>query len=273
MTSVEPSKLCWVASYPKSGNTCLRFMIAGPFRGAGITSADIDTLIPDTHEMERKGSFNLTEALGSEFFVKTHWMFAQSNSAFSRENGCIYVLRNPMDVLASHLNFTQFPNPELRPGFIENFIEKGGSPLWFTHGIGSWFENAMSWINGPTRCLVLIYEALLRDPVSETVRLANFLNVEISLGQVEELVRQFQFDELRKQESMERSSAEEGLFVNYSASRDGETFFMNRGKENYFREVIPESSVEKGLQAFKAPMAQIEEMLGGKIESWSFLSD
>lgn len=273
MPSVDPTNLCWVASYPKSGNTWVRFLIAGLFKGVDVTSADLETLIPDAHEMARKGSFQLPESMGSTSFIKTHWMFDQAQSAFSVENRCVYILRNPMDVLASHLNFTKFSSPELKPVFTQEYIERGGSPIWFSHGMGSWLENAKSWLGGPNRKLILIYEDLLQDPVVQVERLASFLEIEIEPDQAEALVRGFQFNTLRTLEASERSEKNEGLFANFSGSREDGAFFMNKGRANYFRDVLSESSVEKGLKAFKSPINQIEDCLGRPIESWSFLSD
>lgn len=273
MTKLIPPNLCWIASYPKSGNTWVRFLAAGLLRGGSITTSDIDEVIPDSHELVQKGGFDLRHQLAGRYYVKTHWMFNGTRSPFSEQNACVYILRNPMDVLASHLNFTRFPDPDLKPAYVNQFIEMGGASQWFDHGMGSWLENAKSWIAGPKRSLVLIYEDLLTFPAREIERLAGFLDVQVTADQIGNLIQQFDFTKLRDLETKERQSSSTGIFKAFSETRGGNTLFMNRGRANYFRTVMSEESAEKGMREFRKPVEQIEEMLGRSIESWSFLKE
>ena len=273
MTSPDPSTVCWVASYPKPGNTWLRFLIAGMHQGLKVTSADMEIVVPDIHERGRRGDVQIYNPVHGTCYIKTHWRFDLARPVFSRSNAGVYVLRNPMDVLASHLNYTQFPNAALRPVFANQFIEKGGAPQWIPHGMGTWLENARSWIKGPDRALVLIYEDLLANPKTEISRLATYLDMDVSADQVEGLAAAYRFDELRRREEEELEQQTDGMFRNYAETRSETSLFMNAGKSNYFRDVLPEDTVDLGLRAFRTPIEQVQELLGRSIESWSFLGD
>ncbi len=269
----DPSTICWVASYPRSGNTWLRFLISGLFKDESVSSADLETFVPDIHGLGRKGTVNIYNPIEGTCFIKTHWMFDPGRDVFSAENSCIYILRNPLDVLTSHLNYVRFPDESLKEEFIETFIARGGAPQWFPHLMGSWSENAQSWIDGPERSLFLIYEDFLRDPVPELARLAEFVGREADEQDLKSLMASFSFDAMQQREQDEREQGADGLFGDFSVTRDTETKFVQTGQAGHFRDLLPPALVEKGLQVFEPQMHDIERRLGRRIDSWQTFNE
>ena len=62
--------IIWIASYPKSGNTWVRFMLANLIYGSQASAASLAALIPDIHET---GSGAI--GVGGARLFKTHFLF------------------------------------------------------------------------------------------------------------------------------------------------------------------------------------------------------
>jgi len=269
MVKPEPSTICWIASYPRSGNTWLRFLITALFKGTDVSSADLESVVPDIHEFGRKGKGNIYNPVHGTYFIKTHWLFDTSRDVFNSVNKCVYILRNPMDVLASHLNFVRFDHDGQRQRFIDAFIEEGGAPQWFPHLMGSWRDNALSWIRGPKESIVVIYEDMLSSPVNELSKISDFLQQNISSGKLEELVDAYKFETLQKKEAVELAQKTDGLFKDFSENRAEKSHFIQMGRANYFREFLSDESVDSARRVFISQMKDIEAALGHQIKSWS----
>ena len=119
----------WLASYPKSGNTLLRSMLAAYFFSTdGVYNFDLIKNIkqfPNITLFERLGidiknekevvknyikvqeSFNIKNSVQ---FLKTHsYLFNIDNHAFTDLNnslGSIYIARDPRNVVTSYANHT-----------------------------------------------------------------------------------------------------------------------------------------------------------------------
>ncbi|NEQ65479.1 MAG: sulfotransferase domain-containing protein, partial [Symploca sp. SIO2D2] len=94
--------IVWLASYPKSGNTWLRFSVAALIEGDLPSSRFVQERMPDIHESGFKPFLLLEQNIA---FAKTHFMFSDSMPGRGLTAGFIYVIRNPIDVLASNYNY------------------------------------------------------------------------------------------------------------------------------------------------------------------------
>jgi len=163
----------WLASYPKSGNTLLRSMIAAYFFSKeGIYNFDLIKNIkqfPNITLFERLGidvknekevvknyikvqeSFNKKNSVQ---FLKTHsYLFNINNHAFtdlSNSLGSIYIVRDPRNVVTSYANHTNISIEQAADDLI-NLTQMGGD-LNKTKGsertkvfTGTWNSNFNSW--------------------------------------------------------------------------------------------------------------------------------
>lgn len=162
-----------VYSYPKSGNTWLRGILAS----AMGTSAKA---IPDLHEQRLDEAH---EFRGFRFFkhhggldVKT-WQGQDINSTH-----IIHIRRNPLDVFASYLNFISanvtntaaipFESVESIIGtdlfdlYFSSFVITGHIAPRFSVQTGDYFSHNHYWMNYNEKPIVrLRYEDMLNDPL------------------------------------------------------------------------------------------------------------
>lgn len=202
------SPICWLASYPKSGNTWVRFLLHQYLFGRAEASEEIATAIPDVHVRHEAGA-------GREFngarVWKTHHRLTVRMPHRDRTRSAIYITRHPRSVMLSSLNYFRLIAPPevarcVEPeGYIRNFIKLGGDPLFIQQGFGSMLEHAGSWLGHPSlERLVVRYEDLRANPGIELARMLHFLGVEPEQDRVERAVEDSSFDRMRAIETAEK---------------------------------------------------------------------
>jgi hypothetical protein len=180
----------FLVSYPKSGNTWTRFLVANlayPQRNPDFSN--INELIPDPEALSKKS----LKALSRPRILKSHQYFDP------RYQKVIYVVRDPRDVLLSEYHFKikrrVIPDGYPVKDFVGRFLRNE-----LGHPYGSWFENVGSWIytrgNHPGFLLVH-YEGLLNDPLPEMMRISNFLGVPAEPKSLSHAIEQSSADRMR----------------------------------------------------------------------------
>ena len=102
-------KLNIITSYPKSGNTWMRYIVYelffNPNNRENDNSLNIKRFIPDLHQIQLKNNqLILDEDLkNKEIFIKSHYSFDQMKN-FPMDK-IILVVRNPLDVFVSLYNY------------------------------------------------------------------------------------------------------------------------------------------------------------------------
>ncbi|MEB3161052.1 MAG: sulfotransferase domain-containing protein [Synechocystis sp.] len=201
---MENSKnIIWVASYPKSGNTWVRNILA---QLLFKTTSFAETLhyIRDIYQIQDGQTLMaLPETnLGGKkvSLVKIHCQFCdlptQSWGINIRTIGFIYIYRHPLDVLLSAINYwrlercatdffedsiVQTPDELVQVGKIDGYLERFSQDLtiqnWASMA-GSWDKNVFSWLNAATDyplTAVFNYRRLLADPVTEIGKICDLL--------------------------------------------------------------------------------------------------
>jgi len=163
---VRPSDIL-LASYPKSGNTWLRFLIANlvhPDREVGL--GNLHQLVLDP-EISVKRDF---DRVPQPRIVKTHGSFDP------RYRRAIYLVRDPRDVALSQYEQLRKLR-KIGDAFpMEDFIERFLTGELDRH-LGSWGENVGSWLATRSRYsgfLLVRYEDLLDGTARELTRVAEF---------------------------------------------------------------------------------------------------
>jgi hypothetical protein len=184
-----------LVSYPKSGNTWSRFLVANLiYPDVEVSFANINRLVADP-------------ALASKRFLKhlPRPRILKSHEPFDvRFPKVVYIVRDPRDVVVSEYFFS-IKKRRLDPGirlqeYVERFIAgKTGS-------YGSWGENVASWIAtryGNPSFLLIRYEDLLRETVHEMSRIAAFVGLESSRERLESVVSRCSADRMRRLETVQ----------------------------------------------------------------------
>ena len=97
---MNKQEIIWLASYPKSGNTWVRFFLYSYYVGIPMKSGDINHKIPDIHSTPE-----LLQSAENRIFCKTHFLASDKHPHIKDTAGIIYLLRHPRDVLLSNLNY------------------------------------------------------------------------------------------------------------------------------------------------------------------------
>ena len=185
----------FIVSYPKSGNTWLRFLIGNLiYTNDQILFSNIEKKIPDIYQ----NSENLLKKFPNPRILKSHEYFDP------RYRKVIYIVRDPRDVAVSYFYYLVKMNLISKSYSLSKYIDK------FLNGdldpFGSWKVNVGSWIGA--RCedkdfLLLRYEDLLKDTKSQLKSIADFLNVKTSKAFIDRSVDLSSFKSLKQLENKE----------------------------------------------------------------------
>jgi hypothetical protein len=204
LSEVRPTwapRWCWIASYPKSGNTWLRLFVSAYFFGDGevginapagalagdlnenayraVTAGELETLDPYTCFVVRPAALHwLAEKLGGDAFVKTHCARARvaGNDLIPEHmtRGALYVVRDPRDVAASFAehNGTSIDLAIARMADRHSFLET----KQMYHFLDGWSDHVRSWTApAPFEVEVLRYEDICADPLAAFAQVVRFL--------------------------------------------------------------------------------------------------
>lgn len=180
-----------VVSYPKSGNTWVRFLIGNLVnRAEEIGFANLEQSIPNIYQRDNK-----LRRFPRPRILKSHEYFDP------RYRKVIYLVRDPRDVAVSYYHFhikiqlIEEDYPISR--YVSRYV------LGDLDSFGSWKENVGSWLGareGDDGFLVLHYEKMLEAPVRELRKIADFLSVDVVDQDLERIVRLSSADRMRKLE-------------------------------------------------------------------------
>lgn len=256
------SKIWWIASFPKSGNTWVRVFLSSYMRGGGvsintnITRNDLDPYfwqavspIPidqlQLHEatMIRPAVlFHLATMFNSPFaplLVKTHSLYdrARYNIPPCLTYGAIYLVRDPRDVAISWAKHVGKPLDEVI-SHMNNptcALSPDNGPLH--HMASSWSEHVSSWtdveyVRSPV--LVLQYEKMISNPEAAFRSILDFLSIEMNEKVFAATLAATTIDELRKLEDAET----------FIEKKHGDRFF-NKGIAGGWKDVLTNKQREQ----------------------------
>jgi len=225
---MKKNGIIWLASYPKSGNTWLRFFLYSYYIGIPLDSSDINKKIPDIHITS-----DLANVTNDRIFSKTHFIHSPGHPWIRHTTGFIYILRHPKDVLLSNLNyFLLTGHSQLDPvRFAHEFIRHKGVQHWKSAGMGSWIEHARSWLSATdTPHLVLRYEQMRANPHKEFSRVIEYLGEEADKKRLDMAILRSSFDNLRRIENKEKKQNKYSpVFWGNPATTDKGFRFINKG--------------------------------------------
>ena len=272
--------IIWIASYPKSGNTLIRAILTSLiFSEDGIV--DFKNLhrisnfsngfffkkfissyenILETSKYWIKAQEELNKNKKLKFF-KTHNAFCTINgNAFTNEvntAGCIYVVRDPRDVIVSASKYYDLSHDETKNNMFNEKMDlinnMKGSP--FNTFLGSWPNHYNSWTKNCKNVLLIKYENLIENKENEIRRIISFLNKFVKIS----------FDEKKIINCIESSSFQnmkimdqKGLFPENSKDFQGNKIpFFSSGKKGNWRGVLNDKIVSQIEKKFQKEMLEL----------------
>ena len=233
--SDQARNIVWIASYPKSGNTWVRFLACNLLYGPQESASSLNHLVPDIHEL---GEQLPRLAIGGGL-LKTHFVCSPRLPLLNRTAGAIYVVREPGDVLASNYHYSRRSSAESTDSkeeferYFESFVLNRGDARWTGLGMGGWDENVLSWLGvlHPFPVVAVRYEDLARDPRSVCRTLAQLLKPETSAAEIDRVVESCSFQRMREVEEADIRARRVGIFYKpyLQSAIDSGARFMRRG--------------------------------------------
>jgi hypothetical protein len=211
----SPKNIVWIASYPKSGNTWVRFLACNLLFGRQESAATLGVLAPDIHEMGPQLATGAHTGL-----VKTHFLHSPDLPLVERTAGAIYVVRRPADVLVSNFHYAHRSAGAAdgsRAGFdqyVDAFLLNRGDPRWVRLGMGSWEDNVRSWLRASHEFPVVVvrYEQLSADPHGVCRLLAQMLRPNSTEEDIRQAVDNASFHRMREIEAADVRERRVGIF-------------------------------------------------------------
>lgn len=187
----------FLVSYPRSGNTWTRFLVANLlFPAQPVSFANIEQLIPDAEAQ----SSRRMKRVPSPRIIKSHQYFDH------RYPKVVYIVRDPRDVVLSYYDFARksrhIPDEYPLQNFVSQFVSGELSMDW-----GTWGENVGSWVGarlGQRNFLLLRYEDLLARPEEELAKVARFLGVQPAPERLLDAVQRSSAERMRDMEKSQK---------------------------------------------------------------------
>ncbi len=227
----------FLVSFPKSGNTWTRFLVANlRFPNEPATFANINRLIPDPTATARRDF----DRMSRPRIIKSHECFDP------RYPRVINVVRDPRDVVVSQYHYHRKIKKIADDSPIEKFVTRFLAGETCPHG--SWGQNVATWLytsEGNPRYLLLRYEDLIADTPRELAKVASFLNLPSSPELLGQAVERSSADRMRTLEKQQ----DHGLYRN---SRKDMSFVRAAGSGGWRKDLPVEQAAR--LEAAWGPL-------------------
>ena len=226
----------FLVSYPKSGNTWARFLIANLLRPQeNVGFSNIHDIIPGIDVVPHRDMLRLPRPR----IIKSHQYFDP------RYRRVVYIIRDPRDVALSEYHSQRKSNRISDDHPIEEFVR--GFLAGESCDYGSWGEHTTSWLStryGQPGFLLVRYEDMLQDTARELSRMASFLGLHPSSELIQQAVSRSRADKMRK---LEKSQAR--LF-NATKDTRQDILFVRSAKAGGWHSDLPEASILQIEQAW-----------------------
>jgi len=254
--------LIWIVSYPKSGNTWVRFLLCNLVFGVQESAASLNRLAPDIHELRP-----LPGPPREPMFMKTHFPFSPAMPLAGCTAGAVYVVRNPADVMLSNFHYSRRDgsldnaSSSALARYVEEYLSARGGRRWIELGMGAWDDHVRSWLGTPRPfpVLSLRYEDLLHDGLAAARQLCAFLGLIRTAGEMARAVAGASFGRLREMEEQDIRGQHVGIFYKpyLRPSIDAGLRFMRSGTAGEAARVLSVEQRQRVYETFGPVMREL----------------
>ena len=276
-------KIIWISSYPKSGNTWMRFLVSNYFfnKEKKFNFDIVNNILMIPQKKMIKNIIDKKSVINNPYEISKYWIQAQekieiengnvvflqnhnalvsiNGNEFTNENltlGSIYIVRDPRDVAISYAHYKNKNFDEIIDNLCDNNLfytlnKKDNFP--YVEILGSWKFNYISWRNGIPNIprIIIKYEDLIKNCYGSFYKVIHFLsdllNFDLDEKQIKFSVENSKFDKLQKSEKKYGFKANEG-----------NANFFRLGKSKQWKNVLTNSQIKKIESTFSDEM----ELLG-----------
>ena len=279
----------WIASYPKSGNTWLRTMISSYFFSQeGIFKDNLLNNIDQFPTKKYFKNFDFNKKIPGDTcrywiraqelinndkklkFFKTHNVFGKVNNFDFTNNqnsiGCVYVVRDPRNVITSLKNHYQLDDDKAfswminEKNFIYNILDFENSGYSDFQFISSWSTNYKSWkVQKKIPIKIIKYEDLIKhtyDIFSEVLTFIQEIlnnNQKLDKEKIKKTLKSTSFEVLKKNE------IKNGFIEAVTDRKDKskKVPFFNLGPKNNWKNLLDDNFKYKIEKVFEKDLEEL----------------
>jgi len=275
--------IIWLASYPKSGNTFLRSLLASYYYSSdgnfnfkllknieqfpiGEIFSKIGINVSDKYEVA-KNYIKAQEEINKEKklkFWKTHSSFCKMYNRFNFSDlknslGVIYIVRDPRNVVSSFAHHNS-ESIEQTTGLLVNDLTIGNEKNELEVYLGSWKFNYNSWkvYKSSDRYLLVKYEDLITDTKNIFIKILKFINtlspIKSSIDQkkIKKAIQVTNFSNMKKME--DKFGFEEAKINEVTRKKIP---FFNLGPNNNWKKILDPKMASKIENSFEKEMVEL----------------
>jgi hypothetical protein len=240
----------FLVSYPRSGNTWTRFLIANLlFNDRDVNFLNIDYLVPDILNITRRELSRVPRPR----LIKSHEYFDPQYEKV------IYIVRDPRDVAVSHYAF------QLKLGYFQDGYPMGEFIRRWVAGevdpyCASWGENVGSWLAthwGRPDFLLLTYEQMKADTARELAKVSDFLQIRYDQAALQKAIALSSAERMRE---LEKHDEERWIGTR---KRRKDVRFVGKATTGGWRSVLAPEDVAR----IESAWAPIMRVLGYELSS------
>lgn len=216
----------FIVSYPKSGNTWVRFLIGNYLTGCDCDWINVQQLVPDLHQNPW-----VQPGLPRPRFFKSHCSYTRKYTKV------VYLVRDVRDVVLSYYNHLLGkgriePKTSMR-SFVEDFNQGDVDDRC------NWSDHVDSWMKNKRKdFMVLRYEDLGADTEAQLIRILRFAGVRVDRQRVKNAVEASRFDNMRALELRQRDM----LYRRYGILLPSK--FCRRGESKQWKANLSEDEID-----------------------------
>lgn len=281
--------ILWLASYPKSGNTYLRALLAAYFFTKD-GNFDFDKLkfikffphinlfknlgidITDENEV-LKNYIKAQEMINKKYkkpilFVKTHSTLQSINgnqfTNLDNTLGAIYIVRDPRNVITSYSNhyqtsIEQSANDMFTKTYLKGMVDYNSFQNHVLTHLGTWADNYNSWkhLNKFNKYLLIKYEDIVSKPdvifqdVLKFIAKISNTNFKIDKKKMENAINTTTFENLKQME-------EKNGFIEAVKRKDNNNItFFKQGSNRDWKKLLTNELKNKIEKSFNIEMKEL----------------
>ena len=217
----------YIASFPRSGNTWVRFLLANVLYGGTdlITFQKLGEIIPDRHREIGRKFISEPNSLFNSLPVQSVKIHERYSPNF---HNIIYVVRDGRDTLTSYYYWL---NARRKEHISLSDIIRGKADR------GLWSKHILEWVKGDChKKMTIRYEDLLDNTEKELRRIVSFIDFNIELPELCRAVRLSSFKRLQEIEK------EYGVFSGHIEAIK-KTPFIRKGMRGDWKKLFTKSDL------------------------------
>ena len=215
----------FLASYPRSGSTWLRFLLYESLAGESSGFGNVNHSIPDVKE--HKIGVSLMPNDGR--LIKTHEVY------HPEYRKAVYLVRDPRDVALSEYAYQSALGLVNQPleDYLRVFMSKGVNPF------SCWTKHVESWLSAPLsedQLLVVRFEDLRRDSVQAVSEIIRFFGIAPDEARIRPAIANNSVERMKaKEKETPQRASKKGQFIR-SGSVGGWRANLTEAQAKIFRD-------------------------------------